>query len=325
VVHAGQASGDKSRPAVRICHALLVADTGAKGLSEIAAAQRGLVTREQLRAIGIGRGAMDHRLKVGSLHRVLPALFSVVSPLLEPLAAETAALLHAGDDCVLSHGTAAALWGFADNPSFVAITVIGRNVRGRPGLDVHRVPELDVRDVRMKHGFPVTAPARTIIDLAGHAPASVVERALNEARVLDLVTDPQLQAAMERSPLRPGVAAVRAILEDEEGPEFTRSKGERELKRLLTRAELPWPNFNTKCHGFEVDAVWTQPRVVLEVDGYQFHGHRAAFERDRRKDQRLAAAGYTVIRITWRQLQGEPVAVAVRIAQALARAQRDEP
>ena len=73
--------------------------------------------------------------------------------------------------------------------------------------------------------------------------------------------------------------------------------------------------------GFEVDVLWRAPRLVIEVDGHAFHGHRTAFERDRRRDQILAAAGYIVIRVTWRQLVDEPVAVITRIAQALALAQ----
>lgn len=320
MVHAGRAPGDESKQVVRICHVLQVEATGERGLSEVAAAQRSLVHLSQLRALGIGRGARDHRVSVGSLHRVLPSVFSLMRPLLEPLAPETAALLYAGDDCVFSHVTAAVLWGLVETASFVAITVIGRNLRRQPALHVHRVTEMDARDVRMKAGFPVTAPARTLIDLAGVWPADQVERALNEARVLKLVTDAELQAAMDRCPLRTGIATLRAILAAERGPAMTRSEAERRLKDLVRQAELPWPRFNTTLRRFEVDALWAEHHVAVEVDGYAFHGHRSAFERDRRRDQALVAAGYTVIRVTRRQLVDEPVAVAVRIAQALARA-----
>jgi very-short-patch-repair endonuclease len=87
---------------------------------------------------------------------------------------------------------------------------------------------------------------------------------------------------------------------------------------LLAAAQLPVPEVNTHLHGFEVDFLWRAQRLVVEFDGRQFHGHEAAFERDRRRDQVLLAAGYRVLRVTWRQLLDEPLAVAVRIGQALA-------
>jgi very-short-patch-repair endonuclease len=98
---------------------------------------------------------------------------------------------------------------------------------------------------------------------------------------------------------------------------MTRSEAERRLLGLIKRAELPVPSCNARLHGFEVDALWAGRKLVLEVDGYAFHGHRAAFERDRRRDQTHAADGYRVIRVTWRRLQREPLAVVARLAQAL--------
>ncbi|MFZ0041498.1 MAG: DUF559 domain-containing protein [Solirubrobacteraceae bacterium] len=102
---------------------------------------------------------------------------------------------------------------------------------------------------------------------------------------------------------------------------MTRSKAERLLLALINEAELPRPMTNVRLHGYEVDFLWRAEKLVVEVDGHRFHGHRAAFERDRKRDQVLTAAGYRVIRVTWRQLEHEPVAVAVRIAQALAQPQ----
>ncbi len=257
---------------------------------------------------------------MGSLHRVLPSVLSLVHPVLEPLARETAALLYAGDDCVLSHGTAAALWGVAPAPPFVALTVVGRGVEKQPGLRVHRVRTLDAGDVRMKHGFPVTAPARTIIDFAAAHPADAVARALNEARVLRLVTDAELTAALGRCPGRTGTRCVRQLLAAEHGPAITRSEAERRLERLVAEAQLPRPQCNVRVENHLVDVLWPLQRLVVEVDGYGFHGHRRAFENDRRRDQALAAAGYQVLRVTWRQLCDEPIAVATRLAQALAMA-----
>jgi very-short-patch-repair endonuclease len=241
---------------------------------------------------------------------------SVVHPLMEPLAAETAALLYAGEDTILSHETATALWGLTPAPSFVAITVIGRHVRSRPGVRVHRAGALDIRDVRMHHGFPVTAPARTLLDCAA-TPA--LDRLLNEARALKLVTDPELEAAMERSPGHRGGAALRALLAAETETGFTRSKAERLLKRLVRDAGLERPIFNTTVEGVEADAYWPRLRLVVEVDGHRFHGHYQAFQRDRAKANRLIAAGYVVLRFTWPQLTHRPLLVVATIARTLGR------
>jgi hypothetical protein len=213
-----------------------------------------------LYAAGIGAGSIRHRVSRGTLHVVLPSVLAVGNPVLEMLGPETAALLYAGDDCVLSHETAAALWGFCPaQPPEVSVTVIGRKVRQRDAVRVYRVQTLDTRDVRLRHGFPVTAPARTLIDVAGREAAGVVERALNEARVLKLVTDPELQAAIERTPLRTGVGLLRALMAAERGPAMTRSELERRLRMLLGQGQLPWPLFNVPLLGSEVDAVCRRP------------------------------------------------------------------
>ena len=89
------------------------------------------------------------------------------------------------------------------------------------------------------------------------------------------------------------------------------------MLRLLERRGCRSPRPTCRCSGYEVDFLWRAQRLVVEVDGYRFHGHRAAFERDRETDQTLTAAGYRVIRVTWRQLEREPLAIVARIAQAL--------
>jgi very-short-patch-repair endonuclease len=285
-------------------------------MAAIAGAQRGLVTRGQLAALGFSAKAIEHRVQTGWLHHIHRGVFAVGSPVLQPLGAETAALLYAGDDAVLSHESAAAVWGLATHPSFIVITMIGRHARRQPGLRIHEVKALDLRDVSIHHGLPVTSPARTLIDCAARGG---IDDLLNEARVRKLVTDDALEAAMSRCPGRAGIARLRARLAAEQGPAFDRSRAERILRRMVEQGGLPWPRLNTYVLGFEVDAYWPEHRVILEVDGHDAHGHWAAFQRDRRRDQILTAAGYTVIRVTWHQLTGETLGVAVRVAQALAR------
>jgi very-short-patch-repair endonuclease len=300
----------------RVCHVLQVRGTGERGVAEVAGAQRALVHLSQLRALGVSRGSYEHRVEVGALHRVFPSVLSVVHPLREAWAAETAALLHAGDDAVLSYETAAALWGLTATPSFVAITVIGRHVRSRPGLHVHRVKTLDIRDVSMHLGFPVTSPARTLIDCAAQG---AVDALLNEARARKLVKDAEIEAAMGRCPGRTGIKRLRRLLEAEKETGFTRSKAERVLKRLVRDAGLDRPIFNTYVEGVEADAYWPARKLVVEVDSIQFHGHYQAFQRDRAKANQLIAAGYVVLRFTWPQLTKRPMAVVATITRTLGR------
>ncbi len=308
--------GKVERP-VRVWNESVVGGHGNRGLFELAGAQHGVVARSQLLSLGIGAGSIRHRVATGSLHPVFPSAFAVGAAVLQPRGAATAALLHTGDDAVLSHETAAALWGLAAPPSFVVITLIGRRIREQPGLRVHRVSALDTRDVRLCAGLPVTSPARTLIDCA--AGALAIDRLLNEARALKLVRDAEIEAAMDRCPRRKGVAAMRALLEAERDTGFTRSKAERALKRLVREAELERPIFNTRVEGVEADAYWPRLKLVVEVDGVQFHGHYQAFQRDRAKANRLVAAGYVVLRFTWVQLTERPMLVVATLARTLAR------
>ena len=168
-------------------------------------------------------------------------------------------------------------------------------------------------------GIPVTTPARTLLDLAGVAPSRDLERALAEAERRHLASRSGLAALLGRYTRRPGVRVLSALVEAHERPAFTRSEAEDRLLRLLRKAKLPASDVNVRLEGFEVDFLWRDAGLVVEVDGYAFHSDRAAFEDDRRRDAKLAARGLTVIRVTWRQLADEPEAVVVRIGQALAR------
>ena len=316
VMRAGGQSGDSPGMPARVCHVLRPGELGEMDLAGVAAAQRGLVTRAQLVGLGLSPKAIECRMRGGWLHRIHRGVFAVGNPALPPFGAETAALLYAGEGAALSHEGAAASWALPAHPSFVDITVIGRRVRPQPGLRPHVVKALDLRDVTIHAGLPVTTPARTLIDCAGRRG---IDDLLNEARVQKLVTNDALYAAMDRCPGRAGVARVRARLAAEQGPAFDRSRSERILRRMIEEGGMPWPHFNTYVLGFEVDAYWPRHGVLVEVDGHDSHDHWAAFERDRRRDQTLTAAGYVVIRVTWHQLLDETLGVAVRLATTLAR------
>jgi very-short-patch-repair endonuclease len=117
--------------------------------------------------------------------------------------------------------------------------------------------------------------------------------------------------------LRTGSAQLKLIADGASGAQPTRSEAERRLLALVAQAGLPTPLSLRRVEGFEVDLLWPTHSLIVEFDGWSTHGHRHAFERDRRRDQALIAAGYRVIRVTWRQITDEPIALAVRIAQAL--------
>ncbi len=287
-------------------------------IGRIATAQGGSITRAQLIAVGLDDDAIDWRARHGSLHRVHRGVYLVGHEALAPLARERAALLAAGGNAVISHSSAAVVWALATRPDpEVHITLTAGRRRSRSGLSIHRGPQLEPLEIRRVRGMPVTSPARTLLDLAATRYPDL-ERAFADAHAQSLIKPYDVVAAIERAGPRPGVRALRALIDDN-GSGFTRSEAERLLRRLIRDANLPEPRFNVRLRQYELDAVWPEQRLVLEVDGYSYHGHRAKFESDRRKDMALTAAGYRVIRVTWRQLTGEPLAVVAVIATALGR------
>jgi very-short-patch-repair endonuclease len=301
--------------------AVLDAESVDRVIAAIAARQRGVVSRTQLLAAGIDGSAIDRRLRAGRLHAVHRGIYLVGHTVMVQGAREVAALLACGRGAVVSHLSAANLLKLLPYPANtrpVEITLPGRQIARRPGIRVHRVKALGEQDVRAVDGIPVTSPARTLLDLAVVVSTSELERALAEAQVRRLVRRGDLRDQLERNPGRSGVRALRRAVEVPGGPAATRSEAERRLLRLVRAAELPVPRVNARLRGHEVDFLWTEQRLVAEVDGYAYHANRRAFERDRERDARLAAAGYAVLRLTWRQLVSEPEAVVARLATALA-------
>lgn len=289
-----------------------------RAAAHVAACQLGAISMAQLLGLGIGRGAIAHRVQHGQLHRLFRGIYLLGHPVPPPGAREVGALLLCGPHATLSHRSAAALLGFAPpDPDAVHVTVTTDGPRTRPGLHVHRTTSLPSRDRRRHHGFNLTSAARTLVDLAADRDPGL-ERAVAEAQVQRLVSQRELQLAVDRAAGRPGTPALAALVRaDEQG--FTRSQAERLVRGLCRQARLPEPRCNVELCGWEVDLLWPEQRLVVEVDGHAAHGH--AFERDRRKQMALVAAGYRVIRVTWRQLRHEPLAVIAAVARALGGAQ----
>jgi very-short-patch-repair endonuclease len=264
--------------------------------------------------------AIDSWVKRRLLHPVFRGVYLVGHRVAPAGAWEMAAVLATGDGAVVSHSSAAHLWAllpYPAQPRPIHITVHGRQPSQRPGIRLHRVRSLHRRDVRTFERIPITTPARTILDLAGSEPHRVFERALAEAYARRLVTDGHLEAVLDRNAHRPGAAVLRAVLASEAGPAWTRSEAEERFLSLIKTAGLPTPETNIRIAGHEVDFLWREHRLVVEVDGYAFHSSRAAFERDRLRDAELQANGLRVIRITWRQIADHPGEMLGRLLGAL--------
>jgi very-short-patch-repair endonuclease len=316
--HEKRGRARKSTLAGTVCSLDHVRARGEAEIERLAVLQHGCAHREQLFRTGLRRGAIDHRLRAGRYRLVHRAVY-VIDPTRadEWMATMAAVLLFAGDGLV-SGCAAGALWQLLEEPpDQPEVTVVGRSTHRLPSVTVHRAVTLDRRDVAWRGGMPVTSVDRTIVDLAGALTALELENAVAAALTLRLTTIPKIRAAMQRTPRARGIAGLRHLLESG-GFARTRSHYERKLLALIARAGLPRPLTNHRVAGHEVDMVWLEARLVLEFDGFLYHAGRRAFERDRRRDQDLVAAGFRVIRVTARQVEEESYGVIARLAVALA-------
>ena len=287
----------------------------------LAAIQHGVVTRRQLLQAGIRSRSLDHRVKKGWLRRLHLGVYQV-GPVRDPHARDMAAVLACGKHAALSHRSASALWRLTAPPGpgdRVDVTVRRGEHRRRAGIRAHRPLGLRADEVTELVGIPVTTAARTLLDLASSEPAKLVERALTEALLHAVATREQLAGLLVRYSRRSGVSLLRQLLDAESHRGSIRSDAEALLHQLIAAARLPLPETNARVEGSERDFVWRTKRLVVEVDGFHFHSGRARFESDRRRDAELVAAGFRVLRVTWRQMEQEPRAVIASIAQALAR------
>ena len=286
---------------------------------EIAARQHGVVTRRQLREAGLSRGAVEHRLRKGTLRPVHRGVYRT-GPTTAKYQAEAAALLACGDEAALTHRTAAAILGVLPEPRPERpVDVSGpRSLRGpRSGVRLHRVGPLPDGEVEGRHGLTVATPARTILDLAACLNPDDLERALAQAERRELVTLEQVRDIVDRYPGRPGRGRLLALLDDIAGPAFSRSPPELLLLKRLRKAGVPRHRTNVRIAGMEVDLLFPDHGVVVEIDGFRFHRQRPVFEGDRDRGSALTARGLTVLNFTPRQIAREFEKVLARLCLTL--------
>ena len=276
-------------------------------IAVLAEGQYGVVSRRQLLELGLTARAVEHRVDVGRLHSMHRGVYVVGHRVLSMRGRWMAAVLAGGPGAALSHRAAGALWGLRPIRGGWIDVTMGRTRRPRQGIRFHR-SELAVDEVTVRDGIPTTNVARTLVDLAAVLDRRQLEKALNEAEVLRLDTGLPLNAAVQRNATRPGVRTLRAVVEG--GMEtITRSELEDLFLQFVERSGLPRPEVNRVVEGYEVDCLWRAQRVIVELDGRAFHETATAFERDRERDRVLQAAGWRVVRVTWRQLHTRPAAV----------------
>jgi very-short-patch-repair endonuclease len=278
-------------------------------------AQWGVISGARLRAAGIDKSAITRRLRAGTLHRMYRNVYAVAPPsVLRPEGRWLGAVLACGEGAVLSHRSAAVLWGLLEERwGFVDVTTPARGRKGTEGIRLHRTRRLDPTDVVVVREIPVTTVERTLMDLADVVSRRVLRRAARQAEVLRL----PVGSPREKAHGRRGAPSLAALSLHRVGVAFTRSELEDRMLRLGRRFGVPRPEVNERIEGKERDFVWRDARLVVEADSHQFHRTRTAFEDDRRRDLALVRAGWRVVRFTHAQIAYEPAEVASAILDLL--------
>lgn len=300
-------------------------------LAALMAVQHGVATLAQIQALGFSAPGVRARCGRGRLFRVHRGVYSLAPPeLLTRDGRYLAAVLACGPGAALSYRSAADLLELrATDRSRIEVTISGTSRRSHRGVQVHRSRTLDpAHDIIVIRGIPVTTASRTLLDLADVLPIRAIERALDQAEIawrLDLGT---LEDQLRRNHGRHGAGRLRALLSSRREPALTANDLEERMLTICRQAGLPVPEVNEFLvlpdggPAIRPDFLWRVHRLIVETDGRRTHQTAQAFERDRLRDQRAMAAGWRVVRITWRQVTREPERIAALLTELLSAARR---
>lgn len=288
-------------------------------VAEIAGDAWGIVTVAELRTCGLTDNAIASRRRRGWLHRLHPGVYAVGHPNPTWEGRLLAAVRACGPAAVLSHHSAAELWGFLDREErSPQVTVAGGSTRRHAGIRVHRTLSLGPSERRRELGVPVTSPARTLLDLAPVLPPKGIRAAVRRAHGLRLLALRQIGELLEQHPRRRGCAVLRRVISSGAAP--TQSELESEVLDLILSAGLTHPVVNEPLElaGTRVipDFRWPESRLVVEADGAAWHEGTLARAADAERQALLEAHGHTVVRVSWRQAMLEPEATRERVRAA---------
>jgi very-short-patch-repair endonuclease len=281
----------------------------------LAVRQRGHVTRMQLLELGFAEGTISNRVKIGRLHRTYPGVYAVGHPRTGPVDRAAAAVLACGPGALLAHFSGAALWGWVRRWREPFEVIVPGDRRPKQ-IRVHRSHQLNWRDRTRQHGIPVTSPARTILDCAPRLSDDRLARLVDDALRGHLSRD-ALADVLARNPRHAGTRRLLPFAFEAGAP--TRSQFERAFKAFARRFGLPPYELNVFVGGREVDVLFRAERVIVELDGYEFHRGRGSFERDRNHDVEALLDGFVTVRITWERMNGTPAREAERLHTILRR------
>lgn len=295
-------------------------------IARLAERQHGVVGRTQLVELGMSESAVDRRVRIGRLHRLHPGVYSVGHRIVPREGRWLAVLLREGGGSALSHRSAAELWGIQRGSGRGPVAITSpRSTRSCAAIRRH-CARLAPDEVTSRRRIPVTTLSRTLLDIAAVLPVEGLEAAIREAEYLHRLRVRDLEELLNRHPGRRGATTLRTCFRRlGHGPRGrVRNKLEARFAALIARTDLPVPQLNAllELDGrfIEADCLWREQRLVVELDGGKAHRTRSAFESDRERDRRLQAAGWRVVRITWRQLS-EPEAVVDDLRNLLAAAE----
>jgi predicted transcriptional regulator of viral defense system len=294
-------------------------------VGRIAGAQFGVVSREQLEALGLTGDAAIKRAVSGRLYRVHQRVYSLTPRVMTERGRFMAAVLACGSGAVLSHRSAAYLWGLVDSwQEPIDVTAPNRRGRSPEGVAAHRDGSVQPIDTTTLHGIPCTGVARTLLDFAAVAPEWEVRKVVAQAEVLRILDQPKLRALLRRSRRRRGVAQLRLIL-DTIHPQTKRTKSELErlFLRVCERGAVPEPEVNVWLDApngkrYQADFLWRDARLIVEADSRRFHDTDSSFVSDRKRQQQLELAGWRVSRCTWEEVERESRRLTVTIQGLIA-------
>ncbi len=267
-----------------------------------------MVALHQLQLLGLSKSAVSRRARGGRLHRIHRGVYAVGRPTLTGRGHWMAAVLACGPKAVLSHRSAAGLWGLrSDNRRRSDISLPSPSARAKAAIEVHRSVTLAAEDMTTVNGIPCTSLARTLVDLGDVVDRRAVERAVEQAEVLRLFDLRAIQRAIDRAGPRRGTGLLSSVLENLNGPTLTESELEEAFLALCRRADLPTPEVNAWMtlpdgSAIKVDFLWRSERLAVGTDGHPFHRTRQSRERDTKRDQLLRLAGFEPVRFTGRQV-----------------------